>query len=129
MVRDSQRVSVSQRFSATALTGQLVNSALSRRLEIARYYADALTTAEKYRQLPYALQRRHDNTRETRAEPAAMPADIQVTLVSHRRRLELDSQAVEGAYNSQANKLSEKNGESRKIALSSPVAEMMPLSR
>lgn len=107
----------------TALTGYLVNSALSRRLERARHYADALTAVEKYRQLPYTFQRRHDNTKETRAELATMLADIQVTLAFYRRWLELDSQVVGAAYNGLVNKLRDKNSEFRRIALSSPIAE------
>lgn len=109
--------------AATALTGYLVNSALSRRLERARYYADALTAVEKYRQLPYTFKRRHDSTNETRAELATMLGDVQVTLAFYRRWLALDSPEVGEAYNRLVNKLREKNSEFRKNALASPIAK------
>jgi hypothetical protein len=110
----------------TALTGYLVNSALSRRLERTRYYADALTAVEKYRQLPYTFKRRHDSTGETRAELATLLADTQVTLAFHRRWLALDSQAVGQSYNRLIDKLKEKNSDFRRDALSSPAAENDP---
>jgi hypothetical protein len=106
--------------AATALTGYLVNGAISRRLERARYYADALTAVEKYRQVPFTYKRRHNGTPETRAELANMLGDVQVTLAFYRRWLELDSPAVGAAYNRLVDKVRLKNREFRKDALSSP---------
>ena len=109
--------------ATTAFIGYLVNSAVGRRLERARYYADALTAVEKYRQLPFTFKRRHDSTKETRAELASMLGDVQVTLAFYRRWLELDSPAVGTAYNRLIDKIRDKNSEFRKLALSSPIAE------
>jgi hypothetical protein len=106
--------------AGTALTGYLVNSALSRRLERARHYADALTAVEKYKQVPFTYKRRHNGTEETRAELANMLGDIQVTLAFYRRWLELDSPAVGVAYNRLVDKVRLKNREFREDALSSP---------
>jgi hypothetical protein len=107
--------------AATAvLIGYFVNSSVSRRLEKARDYADALTAVYKYRQMPFTFKRRHDSKPETRAELATMIGDIQVRLAFYRRWLELDSPDVGAAYNCLVDKIREKNSTFRKEALSSP---------
>jgi hypothetical protein len=95
--------------AATALTGYLVNGAASRRSQKARYYADALSAVEKHYSLSFIFRRRHDSTKETRAELANMLTDIQVKLAFYQRWLELDSPAVGAAYNRLVEKIREKN--------------------
>ena len=109
--------------AGTALTGYLANNSINRRAEKARYYAEALNAVEKYGALPYIFKRRHDSSKETRAELANMITDIQATLRFYQGWLELDSPAVGAAYNCLVDKMRERNREYRKEALSSPPAK------
>jgi hypothetical protein len=109
--------------AATALAGYLLNSTINRRTEKTRYYAEALNAVEKYGALPYIFKRRHDSSKETRAELAVIITDIQATLRFYQRWLELDSPAVGAAYNRLVDKMREKNREYRRDALSSPPAK------
>jgi hypothetical protein len=105
--------------ASTALTGYLLNNTINRRIEKARYYAEALNAVEKYGALPYIFKRRHDSSKETRAELAEILTDVQADLRFYQRWLELDSPAVGAAYNHLIDKMREKNGEYRRQALSS----------
>ena len=109
--------------AATALAGYMLNSTVNRRVEKARYYAEALSAAGKYRALPYTFKRRHDSSKETRAELGGILTDAQATLLFYQGWLGLDSPAVETAYNRLVDKIREKNGEYRREALSSPPAK------
>ena len=106
--------------ATAALIGYFVNSAISRRSELTRHYADALAEVEKYRQLPFTFHRRHDSTSQTRAELAKMIGDNQAALAFYRRSLQLGSPAVGMAYARLVDKIREKNSTYRKEALSSP---------
>jgi hypothetical protein len=46
--------------ATTALAGYLLNNTINRRIEKARYYAEALNAVEKYGALPYIFKRGHD---------------------------------------------------------------------
>jgi hypothetical protein len=109
--------------AVTALAGYLLNSTINRRVEKARYYAEALNAVEKYRALPYIFKRRHDSSEETRAELAKEITDIQANLRFYQGWLQLDSLEVGAAYNDLVSKIREKNGEYRREALSSPPAK------
>jgi hypothetical protein len=109
--------------AATALAGYLVNNGINRRVEKARYYAEALNAVERYGALPYIFKRRHDSSKETRAELAKIITDIQAALRFYQGWLELDSPVVGAAYNRLVDKMREKNSEYRKEALSSPPAK------
>ena len=109
--------------AATALAGYLLNSTINRRTEKARYYAEALNAVEKYGALPYIFKRRHDSSKETRADLADIVTDVQATLRFYQGWLQLDSAAVGAAYNCLVDKMREKNREYRKEALSSPPAK------
>src|SRR5690348_5953900 len=103
--------------AATAVSGYLVNSSINRRIEKARYYAEALNSVEKYGALPYIFKRRHDSSKETRAELAGIITDIQATLRFYQGWLELDSPAVGDAYNSLVAKMRQVSSDYRKEAL------------
>ena len=109
--------------TVTALTGYLVNSTINRRAEKTRYYTEALNAVEKYGALPYIFKRRHDESKETRAELANILTDVQAALRFYQRWLELDSPVIGEAYNRLIEKMREKNSIYRKEALSSPMAE------
>jgi hypothetical protein len=109
--------------AATALAGYLLNSSINRRIEKARYYAEALNAVEKYGALPYIFKRRHDSSIETRAELANIITDIQASLRFYQGWLELDSPAVGSAYNRLVDKMREKNSQYRREALASPPAK------
>jgi hypothetical protein len=104
--------------AAAALTGYFLNSAISRREQKARYFAEALSAVERYRQLPYTIRRRHDSTSKTRAELAELIGEEQVNLTFYRRWLALDSPAVVGAYDGLISKIREKNSIYRQEASS-----------
>jgi hypothetical protein len=106
--------------AATALTGYLVNNGINRRIEKARYYAEALDAVEKYGALPYIFKRRHDASNETRAELANRLTDVQAALLFYQGWLELDSPAVGAAYNRLVKRYREKNSQYRREALLSP---------
>jgi hypothetical protein len=106
----------------TALAGYLLNSAAGRRAERMRRYADALDAVERYRQLPYTLRRRHNETAEIRDEMARMISEVQVALAFHRRWLRLDAEELGEAYDALVNKIQLKNKSYRKDALASPPA-------
>ena len=106
--------------AVAALTGYLVNGAISRRSELTRHYADALAEFEKYRQLPFTFHRRHDSTSQTRAELANMMGENQAALAFYRRSLQLGSPSVGLAYARLVDKIREKNSAYRMQALSSP---------
>ncbi len=109
--------------ATTGLAGYLLNTSINRRIEKAHYYAEALNAVEKYGALPYIFKRRHDSSKETRAELAHILTDIQATLRFYQGWLELDSPAVGAAYNRLVDKMREKNSEYRRDALSSPPAK------
>lgn len=106
--------------TATALFGYLLNSTINRRVEKLRYYAEALNAVERYGALPYVFRRRHDGSKETRAELADELTKAQATLRFYQRWLELDSPLVGDAFNRLVNKMRERNGEFRREALSAP---------
>jgi hypothetical protein len=106
--------------AATAVSGYLLNNSINRRIEKARYYAEALNAVEKYGALPYIFKRRHDSSIETRAELARVLTDIQAALRFYQGWLELDSPTVGAAYNSLVAKMRQKSSDYRKEALSSP---------
>lgn len=106
----------------TALVGYLLNGAAGRRMERMRRYADALDAVERYRQLPYTVRRRHNETAEIRDEMARMIADVQVALAFHRRWLRLDAEELGEAYDALVNKIQIKNKDYRKDALAMPPA-------
>jgi hypothetical protein len=105
---------------AAAFLGYLVNSAVNRRTERAKRYAEALETIERYCQLPLMFYRLHDSSPETRARLATMLGDVQVAIAFHRRFLEIDSPHVGKAYNELADKISKQNFIYRIDALMSP---------
>jgi len=103
-----------------ALLGYLVNSAINRRTERVRRYAEALETIERYCQLPLMFYRLHDSSPETRARLVTMLGDTQVAIAFHRRFLEIDSPRVGKAYNQLADKIGQQNHIYRTEALKSP---------
>ena len=105
-----------------ALVGYLLNGAAGRRAERMRRYADALDAVERYRQLPYTLRRRHNETAEIRDEVARMIADVQVALAFHRRWLRLDVDELGDAYDALVDKIQLRNKSYRKDALATPAA-------
>jgi hypothetical protein len=106
----------------TALVGYLLNGAAGRRMERMRRYADALDAVERYRQLPYTLRRRHNETAEMRDEMARLIADVQVALAFHRRWLRLEAEELGDAYDKLVDKIQIKNKGYRKDALALPPA-------
>jgi hypothetical protein len=105
-----------------ALVGYLLNGAAGRRADRMRRYADALDAVERYRQLPYTLRRRHNETAEIRDEMARMIADVQVALAFHRRWLRLDVEELGDAYDALVDKIQLRNKNYRKDALATPPA-------
>jgi hypothetical protein len=102
--------------ATAALTGYFINARSTRLNEKARYYAEALTALERYKQLPYAIYRRHDSTAQTRAELAILIGDAQAAVSFHRRWLDLDSPTVGKAYKCLDDKAREVNRKYREKA-------------
>lgn len=87
-----------------------------------RRYADALDAVERYRQLPYTMRRRHNETVQIRDEMARMVADVQVALAFHQRWLRLDVEELGDAYDALVGKIQQRNNKYRKDALAAPPA-------
>lgn len=109
--------------AVTAMAGYLLNNRANRRIEKARYYAEALNAVEQYGALPYIFKRRHDSSKETRAQLANTITEVQATLRFYQGWLELDSPTVGDAYNHLVNKMREKSNGYRKEALLAPPAQ------
>ncbi len=104
--------------ATAALAGYMLNGHLGRLGEKRQAYAQALTCAERYAQLPYTFARRIDSSVKTRKTLAKLLVDTQVELAFHRKWLDLDDRAVGAAYSALVDKLAEKNHEYRREALS-----------
>jgi hypothetical protein len=109
--------------AATAAAGYLLNNTINRRVEKMRYYAEALNAVEKYGALPYIFKRRHDGSKETRAELADTMTEVQAALRFYQGWLKLDSPTVGDAYSRLVEKMREKNSDYRKEALIAPPAQ------
>ena len=121
-VKDYVPLAVAIVAAMAALVGYLLNGAAGRRAERMRRYADALDAVERYRQLPYTLRRRHNETAEIRDEMARTIADVQVALAFHRRWLRLDVEELGDAYDALVDKIQLRNKNYRKDALATPPA-------
>jgi hypothetical protein len=104
----------------TALIGYLVNGRLNRINDKTKFYAEALTAVEHYKQLPYTLYRLHDSTPETRAQLATMIGEIQESLSFHTKWLELGAPEVGAAYKELVHKVGAENSKYRQQALDAP---------
>lgn len=115
-MRDWIPIIVAAIAAVAGLTGYFINGRLTRLGNKARYYAEALAAVERYKQLPYAIYRRHDGTPQTQSELAVMIGEAQEALSFHRRWLDLDSPIVGSAYHALVEKVHKTNRTYRRQA-------------